>query len=79
MGTKSRVTVSVLNKRHNAICYHRVRKAQAVVTLRLGCIPGEYNPADLLTNPKITLNMRHGMVESIFYNKVAVIKEKDEI
>ena len=72
------VPVSVLNKRHNTICYHIVREAQDSVKLRVGWIPGEYNVADLLTNTKMTGNMRHGMVELIFYNKAVVIREKDE-
>ena len=61
--TNSSVTASVLNKRHNAICYHRVREAQDSGTLRVGWIPGEYNLAYLFTKTTMTGNMRHGMVE----------------
>jgi len=32
--TNSSVPVSVLNKRHNDICYHRVREAQAAQIIR---------------------------------------------
>ena len=78
MVTKSSVTAPVLNKRHNAICYHRVREAQANGTLRVGWISGDYNLADLLTKTTIKVNTRHGMVESIFYNKEVVIREKGE-
>ena len=78
MVTNSSVPVSVLNKRHNAICYHRVREDQAVGTLREGWIIGEYNLSCLFTKTTMTGNMRHGMVELIFYNKSAVIREKDE-
>ena len=46
--------------------------------LRVGRIPGEYNPADLLAKTKMTRDMRHRMVESIFYNKSVVINKKDE-
>ena len=46
--------------------------------MRVGCIPGEYNIADLLTNTTMTGNMRYRMVESIFYNKSVVIREQDE-
>ena len=74
----SSVPVSFLNKRHNAICYHRVLEAKDSGTLMVGWIPGEYNIAYLLTNTIITRNMRHGMIESIFYNKSVVIREKDE-
>ena len=59
----SGVPASVLNKRHNVICYHRVREAQASVTLRVGCIPGDYNLAGLLTKTTMKGNTRHGMVE----------------
>ena len=34
--TKSIVSVSVLHKRHNNICYNRVREAQAAGILRVG-------------------------------------------
>ena len=61
--TNFSVPSSVLNKRHNAIFYHRVREPQASRTLRVVCITGEYNLADLLTNTTMTVNMRHGMVE----------------
>ena len=33
--TNSSVPASVLNKRHNSICYHIVREAQAAGTLRV--------------------------------------------
>ena len=41
---------SQLNKRHNALCYHRVREAVACHDL-LGFyhIPGDENPADILS------------------------------
>ena len=47
------VRVSVLNKRQNNLCYHRVRKAQASGTLRVEWIPGDYNII-------MTGNMIHG-------------------
>ncbi len=34
--TNSSVSTSVLNKRHNAICYHRVREAQDAGVIRVG-------------------------------------------
>ena len=34
--TNSSVPTSVLNKRHNAICYHRVREAQAAGIIQVG-------------------------------------------
>ena len=70
---------SVLNKIHNAICYHRVRESQAYRALKVVWITGEYNISDLLTKTTMTGKMRHRMVESIFYNKAVVIREKEEI
>ena len=72
--TNSSVSSSVLNKRHNTICYHRVREAQASGTFRVVWIPGEYNLADLFTNNTMTGNMKHKMVESVFCNKAVVIR-----
>ena len=77
--TNYSVPESVLNKRHNTICYHRVRESQAARTLKLGWIPGGYNIADLLTKTTMKRNMRHGMVKLIFYNKLLVIREKEKI
>ena len=71
---KSSVLASALNKRHNAICYHRVREYQAAGTLRVGWVPGEYNLAYLLTKTTMAGNTRHGMLESILYNKSAIIR-----
>jgi len=52
--TNLSVPTSVLNKRHNAICYHRIREAQAAGMIRVGWIEGEKNVADLFT--KTTLS-----------------------
>ena len=38
--TNSSIPSSVLNKKHNSICYHRVREAQAAGTIRVGWIQG---------------------------------------
>ena len=78
MVKNSIVSASELNKRKNAICYHRVIEAQSDATLRVGWIPGEYNIVDLFTNTTMTEKMRHRMVELIFYNKVVVIREMDK-
>ena len=43
----------------------------------MGWIPGEYNLVDLLTKITMTGKMRHGMVESIFFNKAVIIRDKD--
>ena len=74
MVLNSSVPSSVFNIKHNSICYHIVIQAHADETLRVIWIPGEYNLADLLTKTMIAVTMRHRMVESIFYNKVVVIR-----
>jgi hypothetical protein len=40
---------STLKKKHNAICYHRAREAQAAGHIRVGKILGTENPADAFT------------------------------
>ena len=43
------VPSSSLKKRHNILSYHRVREAIAADIVRVIHIPGEENPADVLT------------------------------
>eukprot|EP00557_Chaetoceros_sp_GSL56_P014199 CAMPEP_0176484462 /NCGR_PEP_ID=MMETSP0200_2-20121128/4466_1 /TAXON_ID=947934 /ORGANISM="Chaetoceros sp., Strain GSL56" /LENGTH=360 /DNA_ID=CAMNT_0017880935 /DNA_START=761 /DNA_END=1843 /DNA_ORIENTATION=- len=71
--TNTSVPSSVLNKRHNAICYHRVREAQAAGIIRVGWIPGTENLADLLTKTTIAGNVKNDIVQSIFCNQACVI------
>ena len=71
--TNSSVPSSVLNKRHNAICYHRVREAQAAGTISVGWTEGKYNLADLFTKTIMAGNIRHGLVEGIFHNDAAIV------
>ena len=40
---------SVLTKKHNTICFHKVRECCAVGIIRVGWIDGKCNPADLFT------------------------------
>ena len=40
---------SVLSKKHNAICFHKVRECCAAGIIRVGWIDGKSNPADLFT------------------------------
>ena len=72
--TNSSVPSSVLNKRHNAICYHRVREAQAAGTIMVGWISGEYNLADLFTKTTMTGELKHRLVHNIFNNDAAPIE-----
>ncbi len=75
--TNSSVPTSVLNKRHNAICYHRVREAQAAGIIRVGWIEGNKNLADLFTKTTMATNVRHYLVDNIFNNKATVLELKD--
>jgi len=47
--TSSTIPHSLLNKRHNALSYHRVREAIASGILRFIHIDGKNNPADILS------------------------------
>ena len=76
--TNSSVPVSVLNKRHNAICYHRVREAQAAQIIRVAWIPGEMNISDLLTKTTIPENKKNQFVQEIFTNNSIVVNTDDE-
>jgi hypothetical protein len=42
---------STLKKKHNSICYHRVREAVAAKIIRIAHIPTGQNLADMLTKP----------------------------
>ena len=66
--TNSSVPASVLNKRHNAICYHSVREVQAAGIIRIGWIDGKFNLADLFTKTTLAGNVKHGLVMNIFNN-----------
>ena len=67
------IPTSVLNKRHNEICYHGVREAQDLGILRVGWIPGDFNLADLFTKTTMPVNTRHNLVDSIFSNTASPI------
>ena len=67
------IPTSALNNMHNAICYHRVREAQDAGILRVGWIPGEFNPAELLTKTTMPGNTRHNLVDSVFSNTASSI------
>ena len=69
------IPTSVLNKIHNAICYHRFRfrESQAAGVLCVGLIVGKFNLDDLFTKTKIPGNTRHNLVEYIFSNRASPI------
>ena len=64
--TNSTVSTSILNRKHNAICYHQVQEAQAAGTVQVGWIAGEYNKADIATKTTLsTKRIGHDSVTSV--------------
>ena len=59
---------SVMNKRQNAICYHRFREEQASEVIIVGWIQGEYNQADLGTKTDFSTKRRYELVNKIMWN-----------
>jgi hypothetical protein len=47
--TSSTIPTSTLNKRHNALSYHRIRECIASGIINFLHIEGKYNPSDVLT------------------------------
>ena len=76
--TNSTIPASMLNKKHNAICYHKVRESQAAGTIRVGWISGEYNKSDLLTKTTLNTGRRYDLMNSLFCNKCTVIERDSE-
>ena len=74
--TNASIPTSMINKKHNSICYHRVREANAAGTTRVGWILGEYNKSDLLTKTSISTSRRYDLSNSIFDHQCTVIKEE---
>ena len=60
------VPTTMLNKKHNAICYHRVREAAAAGTIRITKEDTETNLADLFTKVLPT-RRRKGLLHHITY------------
>ena len=59
---------SVLNKKHSAMCYHRVQEAQAAEVVRVGWIQSEYNQADLGNKTTLSTKSRYELVNGIMWN-----------
>ena len=74
----SSIPKSSLNKRHNAIYCHRVRKDQAAVIIRVGWIPIELNLEDLFTKTRMPGNTRHNLIDSVFSYTVSSIGDIDK-
>ena len=57
---------STLTKKHNSICYHRCREAQASGQQRVAWIQGSYNQADLLTKTTLSTGTFNDICHEIF-------------
>ena len=55
-----------LSKKHNAICYHRIREAVAMGMIRIAWIDGKDNIADLFTKP-LTVERRQHLLGNLLY------------
>ena len=79
--TNSSVPSSILSKRHNAICYHRVREAQSCNMVSVMWIKGEDNFADLFSKTTIEGNTRYKFVKNIYcdHNTQKITKEDQEM
>ena len=60
--TNSSIPTSMLNRKHNSICYHKVREACAAGTIRIGWILGEYNKADIATKTSLSTTRRYNFL-----------------
>ena len=57
---------TTLSKKHNAICYHKVRESAAAGTIRVAKEDGTTNLADIFTKP-LPVYTRKALLESILY------------
>jgi len=55
-----------LSKKHNAICYHRIREAVAMGMIRIAWIDGKDNIADFFTKP-LTVERRQHLLGNLLY------------
>ena len=60
------VPSSVLEKKHNAIVYHRVREAIAAKVMRFAYIKSEENVSDILTKPLSNEKFQYLMKKWLF-------------
>ena len=67
---------SVLNKKHNSICYHRVQEAHTAGTIQVGWISGGYNKYDIGTKTTIPTKRQYKLLNQIFNEKVSTITKR---
>lgn len=71
--TNLTIPSSTLNSKHNPICYHKVREAQAARIVRIAWIEGEYNKVDILTKTTLGTGRWYDLISSIFEDECAVV------
>ena len=62
----STIPESTLSKKHNSVCYHRVREAVASRMVRIAWLEGDVNYADLFTKP-LSISRRVMLLRGILY------------
>ena len=72
------VPTSLLNKKHNAICYHKVRECVASGWLRVGWIESKRNLADLFTKVLPAFTRNH-LISGILNRWHGNVKKKEVI
>ena len=77
--TNVSIPSSVLNKKQNYICYHRVKEAHTAGTIRVVWISGDYNKADIGKKTTIPKKRRYELLNSIFNEKVSTITKKSHV
>ena len=73
--TSSTIPQSTLNKRHNALSYHRVRESIAAKILYLVHVDGKHNPSDALTKP-LGYTQFWPLIQPIYFWKGETIIDK---
>ena len=69
---------SMLNKKHNAIAYHRVREAIAAQILRFVHVPSQENDSDCLTKP-LNATKHYGIVKPILFRSPFHMGEDEDV
>ena len=72
------IPTSLLNKKHNAICYHKVRECVASGWLRVGWIESKRNLADLFTKVLPAFTRNH-LISGILNRWHGNVKKKEVI
>ena len=74
--TNVSIPSSVINKKHNSICYHRFQEAHIADMIQVGWISGEYNKYYIGAKTTIPMNILYELRNSILNEKVYTITKK---